>query len=201
MKNLSMGADNVGMDRPRAIIAVRVSSEEQRDKGYGHRMQLARLPEPVREQGWELATRPDGSPGIYDEGAASTTPLPEDTLGLVTRPVLDAQLKALPQTRPTYVVCRVTDRLHRNQLQWQFVTAKVRAAGTARFAEFPSLRGEPRIVSIGDHWERFVATVKAGLAELDKVQTKEKLLAPAGTARRRTACLTADDRRTATAGP
>jgi hypothetical protein len=31
------------------------------------------LPELVTQQGWEIARRSDGTPGLYDEGAASTS--------------------------------------------------------------------------------------------------------------------------------
>ena len=61
------------MAKPTAIISVRVSSKEQQEQGFGWDNQIRSLPELVVAQDWEIAKRPDGSPGIYDEGFASTT--------------------------------------------------------------------------------------------------------------------------------
>lgn len=168
---------------PRVIISVRVSSEDQKEKGWGHADQLAMLPVLVAEQGWELATRPDGSPAIYDEGAASTTALPEDELGLLSRPVLATLIKELPHTRPTYLVCRKLDRLHRNNLQYEYLAAKLMGAEVTGFAQFPSMRGAPEIREVGDPRSRAMASMEATFASLEKAELKEKLMA----ARRRRA--------------
>jgi DNA invertase Pin-like site-specific DNA recombinase len=107
LKGVCNMADAPGVgDTTRVIIAVRVSSDDQKTKGWGHEDQLRTLPKLVAEQGWELATRPDGTPAIYDEGPASTTtPLSEDELGLLHRPVLAQLIKELPHTQPTWLVC------------------------------------------------------------------------------------------------
>jgi DNA invertase Pin-like site-specific DNA recombinase len=124
LKGVCNMADVPEADTTRVIIAVRVSSDDQKTKGWGHEDQLRMLPVLVAEQGWEQATRPDGSPAIYDEGSVSTTtPLPEDELRLLHRPVLAQLIKELPHTQPTWLVCRKLDRLHRNNLQYEYLTS------------------------------------------------------------------------------
>jgi DNA invertase Pin-like site-specific DNA recombinase len=167
----------------RVIISVRVSSEDQKEKGWGHADQLATLPLLAAAQGWELATRPDGSPAIYDEGAASTTALPEDELGLISRPVLASLIGELEHTRPTYLVCRKLDRLHRNNLQYEYLASKLMGAGVTGFAQFPAMRGGPEIREVGDPRSRAMASMEATFASLEKAELKEKLMA----ARRRRA--------------
>src|SRR5271154_2680670 len=104
-----MGSET--MTTPRVIISVRVSSKEQQEQGFGHANQVRRLPELAKEQGWEIAKRPDGTPGIYDEGFASTTAAEGDDLSLESRPVMQALLGELPVVQPTYLVCREIDRI------------------------------------------------------------------------------------------
>lgn len=73
-----------------------MASEDQRENGYGHPVQLRRLPQLVAEQGSELARRPDGSLAVYDEGSASTTTPEDDDLDLAARPVMAALIRELP---------------------------------------------------------------------------------------------------------
>lgn len=171
--------DNSGMARARVIIAVRVSSEDQKERGYGHANQLRRLPELVAEQGWELARRPDGSPGLYDEGAASTSSEDEsdDGLGLASRPVLEQLIRELPDVQPTYLVCRKLDRLHRNNLQWEYLQHKLLGAGVEAIVQFPALDGRPELRRIGSPRERAWASMEATWASLEKAELKEKLMA------------------------
>src|SRR5690349_6786161 len=89
----------------RVIIAIRVSSDDQLQRGFGHRSQLRRLPELVAAQGWKIARRPSGEPGLYDEGAASTSADDgsDDGLGLIARPVLAEMIAELAVVRPKYL--------------------------------------------------------------------------------------------------
>lgn len=165
--------------RARVVIAVRVSSEDQKDRGYGHANQIRRLPELVAEQGWEIATRPDGTPALYDEGAASTSAEDEgdDGLGLSSRPVLAQLIRELPDVQPTYLVCRKLDRLHRNNLQWEYLQHKLLAAGVEAIVQFPALEGYPELRHIGSPRERAWASMEATWASLEKAELKEKLVA------------------------
>lgn len=167
------------MEQVRVIIAVRVSSEDQKERGYGHANQIRRLPELVAEQGWAIAQRPDGTLGIYDEGAASTSAEDEgdDGLGLTTRPVLADLIRELPDVRPTYLVCRKLDRLHRNNLQWEYLQHKLLAAGVEAIVQFPALEGYPELRRIGSPRERAWASMEATWASLEKAELKEKLMA------------------------
>lgn len=161
----------------RVIVAVRVSSEDQKTKGWGHVDQLQRLPELVAQQGWVLAARPDGTPAIYDEGATSTAPLPEDELGMGSRPVLAELIKELPATRPTWLVCRKLDRLHRNNLQYEYLTTRLMAADVKGYAQFPAMQGAPELREIGDPRSRAMASMEATFATLEKAELLEKLAA------------------------
>jgi len=160
----------------RVIVAVRVSSEDQKERGYGHASQIRRLPELVAEQGWVIADRPSGQPGLYDEGAASTSADDgsDDGLGLAARPVLAQLIRELEETRPTYLVCRKLDRLHRNTLQWEYLQHKLLAAGVEAIVQFPALDGRPEIRRIGSPRERAWASMEATWASLEKAASRKR---------------------------
>ncbi len=48
---MRVAADTEHMEQARVIMAVRVSSEDQKERGYRHANQIRRLPELVAEQG------------------------------------------------------------------------------------------------------------------------------------------------------
>jgi DNA invertase Pin-like site-specific DNA recombinase len=125
--------------RPSVIIAIRVSSREQMEEGYGYDAQVRRLPQLVEEQGWALARRPDGSPGIYDEGFASTTPEDASQTSLDHRPVMQALLGELSYTKPTYLLCRQLDRLYRDSYEHALMMKLLVAQGVTAIVEAPSL--------------------------------------------------------------
>lgn len=138
------------MAKPRVIISVRVSSKEQQEQCFGHANQLRRLPELVKEQGWEIAKRPDGTAGIYDEGFASTTAAEGDDLSLESRQVMQALLAELPHVQPTYLVCREVDRIHRSTLEWELLQHALVRAGVEGIVQFPSLDGAPLITRLSE---------------------------------------------------
>ncbi len=160
----------------RVIIAVRVSSEEQKERGYGHANQMRRLPELVAEQGWELARRPDGRKAIYDEEDASTTAATGHDLSLDTRPVLKELLAELPQVQPTYLVCRALDRLHRSRLEWELLCGQLAKAGVAGIAQFPQLSGPPTITRLENIHDQTLAALQAAFAQLQKAELKVHLM-------------------------
>lgn len=162
-------------DEVRCIISIRVSSDDQLTKGWSHGAQLRRLPELAREQGWTIATRPDGTPAIYDEGASSTT-APADGHDLVHRPIMRELIADLPHTRPTWLVCHKLDRLHRNSLQWEFLAVKLLAAGAEGVAQFTSMQGPPELRNLGNDRDRLFASIEAGMAALEKSELREKLM-------------------------
>ncbi len=79
--------------------------------------------------------------------------------------------------RPTYLVCRKLDRLHRNNLQWEYLQHKLLAAGVEAIVQFPSLDGYPELRRIGSPRERAWALMEATWASLEKAELKEKLMA------------------------
>jgi site-specific DNA recombinase len=168
---------DVAMAKPRVIISVRVSSEAQQAQGFGHANQLRRLPELVAEQGWEVAKRPDGTPGIYDEGFASTTAAAGEELSLESRPVMQALLGELSHVQPTYLVCRELDRIHRSTLEWELLQHSLVRAGVEGIVQFPSLDGAPLITHLSESKDQAFASILAAFAQLQKADMKTKLMA------------------------
>ncbi len=164
------------MAKPRVIISVRVSSKEQQEQGFGHANQVRRLPALVKEQGWEIAKRPDGTPGIYDEGFASTTAAEGDDLSLESRPVMQALLGELSVVQPTYLVCRETDRIHRSTLEWELLQHALVRAGVEGIVQFPSLQGSPLITRLSESKEQAFASIQAVFSQLQKADMKTKLM-------------------------
>jgi DNA invertase Pin-like site-specific DNA recombinase/predicted nucleic acid-binding Zn-ribbon protein len=162
---------------PRVIISVRVSSEAQQEQGFGHANQLRRLPELVQEQGWEIAKRPDGSPGIYDEGHASTTAAAGADLSLESRPVMQMLLAELAVVQPTYLVCRDQDRLHRSSLEWELLQHQMVKAGVEAVVQWPNLQGAPIITRLSESKDRAFASIQAAFSSLQKADMKTKLMA------------------------
>jgi site-specific DNA recombinase len=78
---------------------------------------------------------------------------------------------------------RKLDRLHRNNLQYEYLTSKLMHAGVEGFAQFPGMRGAPQLREVGDPRQRAMASMEATFASLEKAELKEKLMA----ARRRRA--------------
>jgi DNA invertase Pin-like site-specific DNA recombinase len=165
------------MATPRVIISVRVSSEAQQEQGFGHANQLRRLPELVRDQDWEIARRPDGSPGIYDEGHASTTAVAGADLSLDSRPVMQALLAELTVVQPTYLVCRDQDRLHRSSLEWELLQHQMVKAGVEAVVQWPNLQGAPIITRLSESKDRAFASIQAAFSSLQKADMKTKLMA------------------------
>jgi DNA invertase Pin-like site-specific DNA recombinase len=170
-----MGSET--MAKPRVIISVRVSSKEQQEQGFGHANQLRRLPELVKEQGWEIAKRPDGTAGIYDEGFASTTAAEGDDLSLESRPVMQALLAELSHVQPTYLVCREVDRIHRSTLEWELLQHALVRAGVEGIIQFPSLEGSPLVTRLSESKDLAFASILATFAQLQKADMKTKLMA------------------------
>jgi DNA invertase Pin-like site-specific DNA recombinase len=168
-----MGSET--MTTPRVIISVRVSSKEQQEQGFGHANQVRRLPELAKEQGWEIAKRPDGTPGIYDEGFASTTAAEGDDLSLESRPVMQALLGELSVVQPTYLVCREIDRIHRSTLEWELLQHSLVRAGVEGIVQFPSLDGAPLITRLSESKDLAFASILATFAQLQKADMKTKL--------------------------
>ena len=168
------------MDRPRVAIAVRVSSRHQQEQGFGHASQVRRLPELVGEQGWEIARRPSGVLAVYDEGHASTTARAGDELSLDSRPVMQELLAELEIVRPTYLVCREQDRLHRNTFEWELIQHHLVKAGVEGVVQWPRLEGSPQITGVSESKDRMIASIQAVLASQSKADMKAKL----GTGRR-----------------
>ncbi len=167
---------NVVMAKPRVIISVRVSSEAQQEQGFGHANQLRRLPELVTEQGWEIAKRPDGTTGIYDEGFASTTAAAGEDLSLESRPVMQALLAELSHVQPTYLVCRELDRIHRSTLEWELLQHSLVRAGVEGIVQFPSLEGAPLITRLRESKDQAFASILAAFSQLQKADMKTKLM-------------------------
>jgi len=165
----------VSMDKPRVIVSVRVSSKHQQEQGFGHANQLRMLPALVAEQGWEIAQRPDGSPGIYDEGFASTTAAAGDDLSLESRPVMQQLLAELSHVQPTYLVCRELDRLHRDTLEWELMQHQLVRAGVEAIVQWPSLQGTPMVTRLDESKDRAFASIQAVFASLQKADMKAKL--------------------------
>ena len=157
------------------IISVRVSTKEQQEHGFGWDNQVRRLPELVTEQGWEIARRPDGTPGIYDEGFASTTAAAGDDLSLESRPVMQALLAELAHVQPTYLVCREVDRLHRSTLEWELLQHSLVHAGVEGIVQFPNLEGQPLITRLAESKDQAFASILAAFAQLQKADMKAKL--------------------------
>jgi DNA invertase Pin-like site-specific DNA recombinase len=170
-----MGSET--MAKPRVIISVRVSSKEQQEQGFGHANQVRRLPELAKEQGWEIAKRPDGTPGIYDEGFASTTAAEGDDLSLESRPVMQALLGELSVVQPTYLVCREVDRIHRSTLEWELLQHALVRAGVEGIVQFPSLEGSPLVTRLSESKDLAFASILATFAQLQKADMKTKLMA------------------------
>jgi site-specific DNA recombinase len=170
-------AGEIAMAAPRAIISVRVSSEAQQEQGFGHANQLRCLPALVSEQGWEIARRPDGSPGIYDEGHASTTAAAGADLSLESRPVMQALLAELTVVQPTYLVCRDQDRLHRSSLEWELLQHQMVKAGVEAVVQWPNLQGPPIITRLSESKDRAFASIQAAFSSLQKADMKTKLMA------------------------
>jgi DNA invertase Pin-like site-specific DNA recombinase len=170
-----MMLDGVEVAKPRVIIAVRVSTKEQQEQGFGWDNQMRRLPELVVEQGWEIAKRPDGSPGVYDEGFASTTAAVGDDLSLESRPVMQALLAELAIVQPTYLVCREVDRLHRDTLEWELLQHQLVRAGVEAVVQWPRLEGAPMMARLSESKDRAFASMQAVFASLQKSDMKMKL--------------------------
>jgi DNA invertase Pin-like site-specific DNA recombinase len=158
----------------RAIIAVRVSSERQMTEGFGHVAQLEALPRLVRDRGWQIARRPDGSEAIYDEGFASTTPQAENLLSIDHRPVMQALLAELPETRPDYVVCCRIDRIARDEYEHSVVVNHLVRCGVRGFAEAPEL-SDLRLNDLSDPQQRAFSSITAAIAALEKATMKTRL--------------------------
>jgi site-specific DNA recombinase len=174
----SIGVQNDGVesvDKPRVIVSVRVSSKHQQEQGFGHANQLRMLPALVAEQGWEIARRPDGSPGIYDEGFASTTAAAGDDLSLESRPVMQQLLGELSHVQPRYLVCRELDRLHRDTLEWELMQHQLVRAGVEGIVQWPSLQGMPMVTRLDESKDRAFASIQAVFASLQKADMKAKL--------------------------
>jgi DNA invertase Pin-like site-specific DNA recombinase/archaellum component FlaC len=165
----------VDMAKPRAIISVRVSTKEQQEKGFGWDNQIRKLPELVLVQDWEIAKRPDGTPGIYDEGFASTTAAAGDDLSLESRPVMQALLAELVVVQPTYLVCREVDRLHRDTLEWELLQHQLVRAGVEAIVQWPDLQGAPMITRLSESKDRAFASIQAVFASLQKADMRTKL--------------------------
>ena len=163
------------MAKPTAIISVRVSSKEQQEQGFGWDNQIRCLPELVVAQDWEIAKRPDGSPGIYDEGFASTTAQAGDDLSLESRPVMQALLAELAIVQPTFLVCREVDRLHRDTLEWELLQHQLVRAGVEAVVQWPRLEGAPMIARLSESKDRAFASMQAVFASLQKADMKTKL--------------------------
>jgi len=166
--------DRMG-EKPRVIIAIRVSSREQRDEGFGYAAQVRRLPEIVDEQGWAIAHRPDGSPAIYDEGFASTTPEDMAKTSLEHRPVMTALLAELVHTQPTYLLCRELDRLRRDVYEHALIMKLLRAAGVTAVVEAPS-HTAVRILDLADPQMMLTTDVSAAVSGYFKADQKIKLM-------------------------
>jgi len=91
--------------------------------------------------------------------------------------VLTDLIRELPDVRPPYLVCRKLDRLHRNNLQWEYLQHKLLAAGVEAIVQFPALDGHPELRRIGSPRERARASMEATWASLEKAELKEKLMA------------------------
>jgi site-specific DNA recombinase len=167
--------DGVEVPKPRVIISVRVSTKEQQEQGFGWDNQMRRLPELVAEQGWEIAKRPNGTPGIYDEGFASTTAAAGDDLSLESRPVMQALLAELAIVQPTYLVCRETDRLHRDTLEWELMQHQLVRAGVEAVVQWPNLQGAPMMARLSESKDRAFASMQAVFSSLQKADMKAKL--------------------------
>jgi len=167
--------DGGRMAKPRVIISVRVSTKEQQEKGFGHANQVRRLPELVDEQGWEIAKRPDGTPGIYDEGFASTTAAAGDDLSLESRPVMQALLAELAIVQPTYLVCREVDRLHRDTLEWELLQHQLVRSGVEALVQWPRLEGAPMMIRLSESKDQAFASIQAVFSSLQKADMKAKL--------------------------
>lgn len=167
--------DGRSMEKPRGIISVRVSSKEQQEQGFGHANQLRRLPELLAEQDWELAQRPDGSPGIYDEGHASTTAAAGDDLSLESRPVMQELLAELSHVQPTYLVCRELDRLHRSTLEWELMQHELVKANVTAVVQWPTLQGAPLITRLSESKDQAFASIQAVFSQLQKADMKAKM--------------------------
>jgi site-specific DNA recombinase len=167
--------DGTQMAKPTAIISVRVSSKEQQEQGFGWDNQIRCLPELVEAQGWEIAKRPDGTPGIYDEGFASTTAQAGDDLSLDSRPVMQALLAELAIVQPTYLVCREVDRLHRDTLEWELMQHQLVRAGVEGVVQWPNLQGAPMMARLSESKDRAFASMQAVFASLQKADMKAKL--------------------------
>jgi DNA invertase Pin-like site-specific DNA recombinase len=167
--------DGRSMEKPRVIISVRVSSKEQQEQGFGWDNQMRRLPELVEAQGWEIAKRPDGTQGIYDEGFASTTAAEGDDLSLESRPVMQALLGELSVVQPTYLVCREQDRLHRSTLEWELLQHRMVKAGVEAVVQWPTLQGAPLITRLSESKDQAFASIQAVFSQLQKADMKAKM--------------------------
>lgn len=135
---------------------------------------MRRLPELVAEQGWEIANRPDGSPGIYDEGHALTTAAVGDDLSLQSRPVMQALLAELSHVQPTYLVCRELDRLHRSTLEWELMQHQLVKANVEAVVQWPTLQGAPLITRLAEDKDQAFASIQAVFSQLQKADLKAK---------------------------
>ena len=168
-------SSSLDMDKPRVIISVRVSSEAQQEQGFGWDNQMRRLPELVDEQGWEIAKRPDGGVGIYDEGFALTTAAEGDDLSLEGRPVMQALLGELSVVQPTYLVCREQDRLHRSTLEWELIQHELVKANVTAVVQWPALQGAPLVTRLSESKDQAFASIQAVFAQLQKADMKAKM--------------------------
>jgi DNA invertase Pin-like site-specific DNA recombinase len=139
---------------PRVVIAIRVSTEAQVTEGYGHAAQLERLPHLVREAGWTIARRPDGSEAIYDEGFASTTPEDPGATSLEHRPVMQALLA---------------------ELEHALLVKRLLAAGVSAIVEAPTLSGFS-IRDFDDPSLRLASEISAAVSSYVKTDLKVKLM-------------------------
>lgn len=165
----------LSVSKIRVVIAIRVSSKDQVEDGYGHDAQVRRLPEIVEEMGWILSRRPDGSPAIYDEGYASTTPQDGKETSLDHRPVMQALLAELAYTKPDVLLCRELDRLYRDNFEHALMIKRLTAGDVGEIAEAPTLT-TVRMIRLDDAQSLMVAGISANVASYQKADLKIKLM-------------------------
>jgi hypothetical protein len=89
-------------------------------------------------------------------------------------------LAELEIVRPTYLVCREQDRLHRNTFEWELIQHHLVKAGVEGVVQWPRLEGSPQITGVSESKDRMIASIQAVLASQSKADMKAKL----GTGRR-----------------
>jgi DNA invertase Pin-like site-specific DNA recombinase len=94
---------------------------------------------------------------------------------LESRPVMQALLAELPIVKPTYLVCREVDRLHRDTLEWELLQHQLVRAGVEAVVQWPRLEGAPMIARLSEDKDRAFASMQAVFASLQKSEMKTKL--------------------------